>query len=387
MRLLVASHKPCWSVAGQLATDGGFPVQIKALSELFDGTRLIVTKSNRPAPQALAPLEGHGLDVVALPEPTSAGALRKAELLGPWFARHRRILEEAIREADVVHTLVPSDLGFLATVLARRHPRLFVRHCGTWGHRGSIADRLLAWWLPRLARSGAVVFATGSGTGAPPPGSPNLHWIFSTSLTEARLRDLGPPPAWQPTHPPRLVTIGRLTRGKNQAAAIEAMQGIRRQHPGAILEILGDGPARHDLEALVATRGLSDAVHIRGNVSRSEVIERLRSSQIFVFPTRVAEGFPKAVLEALACGVPVLAPAVSVIPRLLADGGGRVLVGTEPEDLAAAVLALLDAPELLPAMGAAGRATASRYTLERWRDEIGAVIEERWGPLRAAPAP
>src|SRR5690606_13251898 len=105
----------------------------------------------------------------------STGTLRKL-LLPWWLARHGARLLRAARAADVVHALVPGDLGVLGALAARlTGRRLVVRHCGTWGHRHTLADRFLAWWLPRLARSGAIVFATGGDVAPPPPEHPNLR--------------------------------------------------------------------------------------------------------------------------------------------------------------------------------------------------------------------
>jgi glycosyltransferase involved in cell wall biosynthesis len=351
---------------------------------LFDQTCALLL--NRPAGRGLGgiPLTGRNLSVLALPEPHATGVLRKVILL-PWLAGHWPRLWKQISSADVVHALVPGDLGVIGALLARLlGRRLVVRHCGTWGHRGTLADRFLAWWLPRLARSGkAIVFATGAGDAPPAPGVPNLHWIFSTALSAGDLERITSASPWEPRTTPRLVCVGRLTRGKNFHAVIEALPVIRQTHPTAVLEILGDGPARTELMELARELGVEEAVNIRGNVDREEVLRTLSTSHVFVFPTRVAEGFPKAVVEALACGVPVLAASVSVIPRLLVEGGGRLLEATDEQSVARGVLALLEAPEHLPAMGSAGRQTASHYTLERWRDEIGRVLEAAWGPLRS----
>lgn len=386
MNAVVVSHKACWvdHRDNLVVTDGGFPSQVNALTRLFGSLHLVATAGRRLPPAGIGPLAVE-VDVTLLPEPPSTGLARKLSLPF-WLLRFGGRLVSAVRSADIVHALVPGDLGVLGALLARLFGRrLVVRHCGTWGHRGTVADRFLAWWLPRLARGGAIVFATGGDERPPQPERPNLHWIFSTSLTQADLDRIEPAAVWVPGEPLRLVSVGRLTAGKNHAAAIAALATLRQTYPTATLEILGDGPARPDLAALAHGLGLDGAVTLRGNVDRGEVLATLRRSHIFVFPTRVAEGFPKALLEALACGVPVLAPAVSVIPRLVAEGGGRLLTGTDAAAITSGIVGLLAVPERLAAIGAAGRRTASRYTLERWRDEIGAVLEAAWGPLRARP--
>ena len=91
-----------------------------------------------------------------------------------------------------------------------------------------------------------------------------------------------------------------------------------------------------------------------GNVPHGEVLRILGRGHLFLFPTRVKEGFPKAVLEALACGLPVLAPPVSVLPRLLGNGAGLLLSEPNEEALAEGVLRLAADPESMQEHGAKG---------------------------------
>jgi glycosyltransferase involved in cell wall biosynthesis len=225
--------------------------------------------------------------------------------------------------------------------------------------------------------------ATGGGPEPPEPRNPAIEWIFATSLGEAEIEAIVPAVAWAPGEPLRLVTVGRLTDAKNAAACVEALPRIREALPGTTLEIVGEGPDRAALEQAATRCGVCEAVAFTGNLDHEGVIAALRRSHLFLFPTRVAEGFPKAVLEAMACGLPVLASRVSVLPHLLADGCGELLDGTTAEDVAAAVIRLCREPERMAALGRAARARARGYTLERWRDLIRERLEAAWGrPLR-----
>lgn len=392
MRLVVVSHKPCWPSADSpsgFATDGGFPFQMAALSELFDATTLVLPRRATPPPTGLSPLDGRRLSVRPLAEPPGRGLGRKLALAG-WLPWQLPRLWREVGRADAVHAAVPGDVGALAVLLAlaRRKP-LFVRHCGTWGNRGTwgrpatMADRLLHATLVRIAGGRNVVLATGGGDAPPETGRSAIDWIFASSLTAAQLAALPRAESWRPGRAPRLVSVARLTRGKNAAATIRALAAIRRRHAGASLDVVGHGPALAALRGLAGELGLAAAVTFHGNLEHSRVLERLASSHVFVFPSRVAEGFPKAVLEAMACGLPVVAPPVSVLPQLLADGRGVLLDDTTPEAVAAAVLGLLDDPGVLAATAEAARRHAAGFSLERWRDLIGARLEAAWKrPLR-----
>ncbi len=383
MKILIISHKESWpdraSPSG-FSTVGGFPFQMQAIASLFDETRLLITHPGIPAPGGLIPLQGKALNVQTVPTPRG-GRWHKLNLL-PWALRHLPKIWRAVAQADAIHAAVPGDVGSIGLMVAllQRKP-LFVRHCGTWGEPVTISDRLLLWLLERIAGGRNVVLATG-GAGHPPSSrNPNITWIFSTTLSQRELDGLPLVQPWLPGEPLRLVTVCRLAEGKNVQAILHALRAIRAKIPDARLDVLGDGEYRPALEKLAADLHLSGAVTFHGNVSHAAVMENLSRSHLFVFPTRVKEGFPKAVLEALACGVPVLAPRVSVIPQLLKNGSGRLLAATDAPAVAGAVLELLAAPNGLAGMGALARQAAHTYTLEAWGEAIGERLRAAWGPL------
>ena len=381
--LLVVSHKECWAdpQGSGYVTVGGFPQQMATISTLFAETRLMIALRPTEAPPGAKRLEGHRLTVDPLPEPAGHGARRKLSLLW-WLPRHGRRLWRAVGSADAVHAPVPGDLGTLGLLIALlQRRRLWVRHCGTWGHRATAADRFLSWLLPHIAGSRNVVMATGGGESPPCPGNPAVSWIFSTTLDRDRIAGLPQARPWRPKQAPRLVQVGRVTAGKNAASTLRAMPGILRRHPEARLDVAGDGPALEGLRALTVELDVERHVTFHGNLAHRDVLELLAGSHLFLFPTRVAEGFPKAVLEAMACGLPVLVPRVSVLPHLVAGGAGLVLADTDPETIARAVLDALADPRRLAAIGRQARRRAQGYSLESWRDRIRQRLEEAWGPL------
>lgn len=383
MRLLVVSSKECWAnPAGEgFVTVGGFPYQMEALAALFTESVLMILERKPPAPVGATLLQGPGLRVDPLPEPSATGWRRKLALL-LWLPRHWRRLWRAVSRADAVHAPVPGDLGTIGLLLAlARHKPLLVRHCGTWGCRATAADRLLDWLLPRVAGGRNVVLATGGGAAPPCPANPAVTWIFSTTLTRGEIERLSPAAPWRPGEPLRLIQVGRMVAGKNAAATLRALEIIRRHHPDARLELVGDGPDRRRLESLAVELDLDSAVTFHGNVEHRRVLELLGRSHLFVFPTRVAEGFPKAVHEAMACGLPIVVPRVSVLPRLVEEGAGILLDAPEPGDVAQAVLDLAGDPQRLDSLSRRASEIARRYTLDDWTDAIRSRLEAAWGPL------
>lgn len=141
MKLVVATHKPFWFREGIPETDGGFPSQIEAIASLFDSTILIATRRSSRAPRGTRPVECRSLEIALLPEPAGTGILRKAWALAFTLPRLRRTLSLCTVGSDARHVAVPGDIGTMAALLWRRHPRLFIRHCGTWGHRTTLLSR------------------------------------------------------------------------------------------------------------------------------------------------------------------------------------------------------------------------------------------------------
>lgn len=385
MRLLVASHKLCWSdpaAASGYATDGGFAVQIGALAGLFDETIVCVPVAEAEAPTGLTPLPSD-LTVRPLRHP-GAGPLRRRATVLAWIGP----LIRGLRDADAVHAPVPGDVGFLTVVLAllARKP-LFVRHCATWREPRTRADRLLRRLLERTAGGRNVVLATGGDAAPPSPDVASIEWIFSSSIRDADLDAVRQRPARRApaAGSARLVTGGRLIVDKGADTVLEAFAVLHERGLVAHLDIVGDGPARAALETAARSLGCADIVSFRGRLARVDVLEVFDDADLFVYPTRSSEGFPKLVLEALSRGLPVVATPVSAIPVLVGDAG--VIVAPGPDEVVAAAAALLEDGVRYEAAQRATLERASHFTLEAWVAAIGARLTEAWGPLRATPVP
>lgn len=386
MRLVVFSHKETWassmSPAGYV-TVGGFPFQMQAISELFDQTTVVVPIRETPVPNGALPLIGKNLSVKPVEEPVGQDLRRKISLLS-WLPRNFSKLWMLIKKADAVHAPVPGDIGTIGLLIALAQQKpLFVRHCGTWRSRSTLADRFLDWLLPRIAGGRNVVMATGGGDELPCPKNPNIQWIFSTSLSKSEWYSISQAQPWSGEGELKLITVGRLSESKNIQSIIQALPAIKKQHPEIHLDILGDGAMMPELKSLAGNLGMSEFVTFHGNVSHNKVLQSLSQAHVFVFPTQTKEGFPKAVLEAMACGLPVIATGVSVLPRLISSENGIVLSQTDHESVAEAVLEAASDPKRLAKMGSSARETSKKYTLEKWRDTIGERLEKAWGkPLR-----
>jgi len=163
---------------------------------------------------------------------------------------------------------------------------------------------------------------------------------------------------------PLLLAVGRLRPPKDFATLVRALALLPAD--AFELAIVGDGPQREELAALIAQLGLEDRVRLEGE--RRDVPTLLAEADAFVLSSR-SEGLPVSVLEAMAAGLPVVATAVGGVGEAVVDGETGLLVRpADPEALAAALATIVADPALRRRLGAAGRARAeARFDLEGWR--------------------
>ncbi|MFI6510593.1 glycosyltransferase [Streptosporangium sp. NPDC050855] len=173
-----------------------------------------------------------------------------------------------------------------------------------------------------------------------------------------RFRPEGPAAGRTGAH--RVLSIGRLVPRKGVDTVIRALEEL----PGVELVIAGGHPDDEEsrrLRALAESRGLSGRVHLLGSVGREEVPGLMRSADVVV-SVPWYEPFGMVPLEAMACGVPVVASAVGGHLDTVA-GCGLLVPPRDPAALAEALRGLLASPGRRRAMGEAGvRRTAERYS-------------------------
>lgn len=145
-----------------------------------------------------------------------------------------------------------------------------------------------------------------------------------------------------------VVFVGRLSPEKGVDVAIRAI-GLTAT-PAAHLHVLGSGPEERPLRALAAVEA-PGRVTFHGHVGREAVLNRLRTSSIAVLTARYYENQPMSILEAFACGVPVVGTDLGGIPELVDDTTGRLVRPEDPAQVAGVLDALLQSPRDLELLG------------------------------------
>jgi colanic acid/amylovoran biosynthesis glycosyltransferase len=186
----------------------------------------------------------------------------------------------------------------------------------------------------------------------------------------------------------RVLMVGGLRWEKGYEYALEAIRRLVDHDVPVQLELVGDPPdsaviassERARIMHTVADLGLERFVALRGEEAPEVVSRRLTASDALLHAS-VAEGIPNVVLEAMACGIPVVATDVGGVAEAMTDGvEGFVVAPRDPDLLARALLRLARDPSLRARMGAAGRdRIETAFTLEAQLDDFVAMYREVTG--------
>jgi colanic acid/amylovoran biosynthesis glycosyltransferase len=186
--------------------------------------------------------------------------------------------------------------------------------------------------------------------------------------------------------PLNVLCCARLAKAKGQHLVLAALRRLER--PGRRdfrVTLVGDGPARRDLERMAADHGWGDVVTFTGHIPYGDpaLVEHFRRADVFAHPSitvrGLKEGIPGTIVEAMASGLPVVATRHAGIPAVVEDGRDGLLVAEgDVEGLAAALEACLRDARLRQRLGRSAAARAAREldlhvrtrALERIYDEL-----------------
>jgi glycosyltransferase involved in cell wall biosynthesis len=168
-------------------------------------------------------------------------------------------------------------------------------------------------------------------------------------------------PASRQPEPGRMACVCRLSPKKGLDIAIRACAKLRDNNVQFLFEIGGDGPQRRDLEDLIEQLNLSDKVKLLGAMPNDQLSELFSRASVFLMPCiKTADGdmdgIPVAMMEAMACNVPVVSTRISGIPELVEDGiTGRLAAEKDVDAVAQIIQELLGDTDKIERFGKAGR--------------------------------
>jgi glycosyltransferase involved in cell wall biosynthesis len=277
------------------------------------------------------------------------------------------------RSVDVVHTH-SAKAGVIGRLAARRAgvPRVVHTFHGFPWHEFQSPARRGAYVAieRRLARSTDAFLAVGTAVAAEAIrrglATPEQIWAVDGAM------DVAPKPATPENRrsaravlglPPHVAVVGTVGRLDHQKAPRDFVTAIAAStHRDLVGVWIGDGPLRNEVAAHARALGVADRIVLTGQ--RTDVADVLPAFDVFAMSS-LYEGLPCAVLEAMACGLPVVATAVNAVPDVVTPGRTGLLVPPRaPELLAGAIDHLLREPARAEQLARAGReALGSRFDI------------------------
>ena len=176
-----------------------------------------------------------------------------------------------------------------------------------------------------------------------------------------------PAPAAPGPKPPKVLFLANLQSRKGIFVLLEAFQKVAMAVPNSRLCIVGSGPQESVVAKYVGAMACRDRIELVGNVGRDRVADFLRDCSAYCLPS-LGEPYGATVVEAMSCGLPVVATAAGGIPFLVPEDGGRLVPPGDPQALAEALIEVLTSPELQRSMGIVNR----RHTIANlsWKTAV-----------------
>jgi glycosyltransferase involved in cell wall biosynthesis len=320
-------------------------------------------------------------------EPEEAGVIRVAgrpvpgdpeDRLVGWSAMHRAVLEVA-GDCDLIHVQTPFIAHYAGLKAARSLglPVVATYHTLFEEYLQHYARLIPAGWLRGQARAfsrrqcnaldAVVVPSTAMRERLESYGVTTPLHVLPTGIPTTRFAR-GDGPAFRARHgiPPEqpvVLFVGRVAHEKNIGFLLEAMVHARRQCPGVLLVVAGEGPAQADLQARVGPLGLADAVRFIGYLDRRDALpDCYAAADVFAFASRT-ETQGLVLLEAMAAGLPVVALSEMGTTDILEAGRGSISPPAIPQVFGETLAHVLNHPSAWQHLGD----DAAQYARE-WSD-------------------
>lgn len=271
------------------------------------------------------------------------------------------------KEYDLIHCHHLQGFHSLAAILIKRlfNKKVIIKVAGG-GSLGDIAaikkrklGRIYLWFLRKADR---VISVSNEITCQLKEHGFSLSQIAEipngVDLQKFRVQDRS-----LPSEKRLLIYIGRFDHGKGLEDLLSAFKKVHESQPGTQLLLVGDGGEKEKLLRLAYELKIHTSIHFEG--VHDDVNHYLGKSEIFVFPS-LSEGMSNVLLEAMACGLPIVATRIGGNLELIENGLNGLLVSPgNPGELAEAILWLLTNPDRAKEMGKRGREKVeANYSLD-----------------------
>lgn len=374
-RLVIVSHVTHYRAGGALHAYGPYAREIDIWADLFPEVEIAAPCRNQQPPADALPFTRPNIRIRPQLEAGGDTWTAKARQLAqlPWMIAQ---LAWVLRGADAVHVRCPGNLGLLGAVLAPAFavPRV-AKYAGQWN--GYAGEPLAVRWQRRVLASrwwNAPVTVYGEWPDQPPHVVP----FFTSMMSQQQVAHATSIAATKRLDGTlRVLFVGALARRKRVDALIEGAAIAAGRGLDLALTIVGEGPEREPLAALVRERGLAPVTTFTGGLPFDEALRWYEWANCLVLPSKHSEGWPKAVAEAMSFGVIGIAVDHGQLRSML-DSRGVLLPNGTPVEIADALCAIRRQPVEYLQIAREGARWAGRYSLEGLREALRQLLQTRW---------
>jgi glycosyltransferase involved in cell wall biosynthesis len=298
---------------------------------------------------------------------------------------------EAIKKCDIVHAHGHAYMSsYIACKVAQKYKKPFIltQHNTFIDYQSwlNIVEHVNDWTVGRVVLKGSDrVITVSSKTmeyvlklGADMSKTSVMHNGVDTTFFHPMNRKENRGKLGLPKNKTLILTIRRLVYKNGLDTFIESASLLTRDYPYLLFIVIGKGPNRTLIEKRVRELGIGDNVRLAGFVPEKLLPLYYNAADYFVIPSSSGEGLPLVLLEAMACGLPVIATTVGGTPEIIKDMKNGVLVPPrKPKALAETISKFLLNKELGLAIGEEARKTVEdRFTWEENVRQLRDVYDE-----------
>lgn len=316
--------------------------------ERWDGVEIIRPRYWWPESGEMLRQEGGGLPIV-----WRKSRLARLQII-PFSLAHTLAVARYARDCDAIHAQWTLSAG--AAWLSRAAHRRPILATLQGSDIFRVTSHPLGAWLTRLVLRHCQHISALSqalATAAAAAGVPDSLITVIPNGVDTTL--------FKPPSQPReqlILYVGTLIQRKGVNYLLEAMAQVTRRFPSFRLAIVGEGPEESALKQSANQLGIAGQVTFVGPQSPEQVRQWMQRAMLFVLPS-LEEGLGVVLLEALACGTPIVASQVGGIPDVVTPDVGRLVPAARPEALAEAINQLLADQSLWASMSHKARERAT----------------------------
>lgn len=343
---------------------------------------------NACEPPFLRELENSGVavreEIYSFDNDAQTSVFRRVRQVLQIVAKFRRILRE--EKFDLVHLNTSFDTkailrdAFTVFRLKRADAKIFLKFHGGYSELLKTTNPVLRLSIRYLLENsdGIGVLSSEEKRGFIAAGfSSGKFFVVKNALANASGKSFPQVENFSPTRDFRLLFVSRLVPTKGLHETVEAVSILRRQGFNVVLDVLGDGETRATAEDLAKSLEIDEFINFHGHVGEETVQEFYAKSDLLVFPTFHAEGFPMVIFNALQFGLPIVTTKIRAAADYLRDRENCLFCEAKnPASVAEKIAEIIRNKDLRTRMSENNRALANEFTAQKIAPEYLKIYRE-----------